>query len=97
VVAAIDRRVKAVVSQVPVVDKDPLAPSALPTPDSWEWFTHTAETRAPLLVAEGDHLVPSELAIAGFDLAHQPKELIRYAADTMAGAGRLLPPPGCGI
>ena len=95
-------------AMVPVVDKDPLAPSALPTPDSWEWFTHTAETRAPawrnevtlrsvemfteyeprtylpyisptpllLLVAEGDHLVPSELAIAGFDLAHQPKELI---------------------
>src|SRR5215469_13949288 len=88
VVAAIDRRVKAVVSQVPlvsghdnlralvradfiagfremfdvdrlarfrgeapamvpVVDKDPLAASALPTPDSWEWFTQTGETRAP--------------------------------------------------
>jgi len=149
VVAAIDRRVKAVVSQVPlvsghdnlralvradfiagfreqfdadrlarfrgeppamvpVVDKDPLAPSALPTPDSWEWFTQTAEARAPawrnevtlrsvemfteyepgtylpyisptpllLLVAVGDHLVPSELAIAAFDTAHQPKELI---------------------
>ncbi len=26
---------------VPVVDKDPLAPSALPTADSWEWFTET--------------------------------------------------------
>jgi uncharacterized protein len=149
VVAAIDRRVKAVVSQVPlvsghdnlralvradfiagfrdqfdadrlarfhggrpamvpVVDKDPLAPSALPTPDSWEWFTKTGSTRAPawrnevtlrsvemfteyepgsylpyisptpllLLVAAGDHLVPSELAIAAFDKAHQPKELI---------------------
>jgi len=149
VVAAIDRRVKAVVSQVPlvsghdnlralvradfiagfreqfdadrlarfhggrpavvpVVDKDPLAPSALPTPDSWEWFTDTGSTRAPawrnevtlrsvemfteyepgtylpyisstpllLLVAAGDHLVPSELAIAAFDKAHQPKELI---------------------
>ncbi len=149
VVAAIDRRVKAVVSQVPlisghanqralvradviagsreafdadrlarfqgkapvmvpVVDKDPLAPSALPTPDSWEWFSQTGETRAPawrnevtlrsvemfteyepgiylpyvsptpllLLVAAGDHLVPSELAIAAFDTAHQPKELI---------------------
>ena len=93
---------------VPVVDKDPLAPSALPTPDSWEWFTQTGETRAPawrnevtlrsvemfteyepgtylpyisptpllLLVAAGDHLVPSELAIAAFDTAHQPKELI---------------------
>jgi uncharacterized protein len=149
VVAAIDRRVKAVVSQVPlvsghanlralvradfiagfreqfdadrmarfrgeppvmvpVVDKDPLAPSALPTPDSWEWFTETANTRAPawrnevtlrsvemfteyepgsylpyisptplmMLVAAGDHLVPSELAIAAFDTAHQPKELV---------------------
>ena len=149
VVAAIDRRVKAVVSQVPlvsghdnlralvradfiagfreqfdadrlarfrggrpamvpVVDKDPLAPSALPTPDSWEWFTATGSTRAPawrnevtlrsvemfteyepgtylpyisptpllLLVAAGDHLVPSELAIAAFDKAHQPKELV---------------------
>ena len=93
---------------VPVVDKDPLAPSALPTPDSWEWFTQTASSRAPawrnevtlrsvemfteyepgtylpyisptpflLLVAEGDHLVPSELAIAAFDTAHQPKELV---------------------
>jgi hypothetical protein len=149
VVAAIDRRVKAVVSQVPlisghanlralvradfiagfremfdadrlarfegkppamvpVVDKDPLAASALPTPDSWEWFSSTGETRAPswrnevtlrsvemfteyepgiylpwisptpllLLVAVGDHLVPAELAIAAFDTAHQPKELI---------------------
>src|SRR5499427_7756926 len=133
VVAAIDRRVKAVVSQVPlisghanlralvradfiagfrelfdadrmarfrgeppvmvpVVDPDPLAPSALPTPDSWEWFSETGKTRAPawrnevtlrsvemfteyepasylpyisptpllMLVAFGDHLVPSE-------------------------------------
>ena len=149
VVAAIDRRVKAVVSQVPlvsghdnlralvradfiagfreqfdadrlarfrgeppamvpVVDKDPLAPSALPTADSWEWFTETGNTRAPawrnevtlrsvemfteyeprsylpyvsptpllMLVAAGDHLVPSELAIAAFDTAHEPKELV---------------------
>jgi len=149
VVAAIDRRVRAVVSQVPlisghdnlralvrsdfiagfreqfdadrlarfrgdppvmvpVVDKDPLAPSALPTADSWEWFSETGATRAPawrnevtlrsvemfteyepgvylpwisptpllMLVAAGDHLVPSELAIAAFDTAHQPKELV---------------------
>ncbi len=88
VVGAIDRRVKAVVSQVPlvsghdnlralvrsdflaglraqfdedrlsrfrggapamipVVAEDPLAPAALPTRDSWEWFTETARTRAP--------------------------------------------------
>lgn len=88
VVAAIDRRVKAVVSQcamvdgyqnlrrlvrpdflggfrqtfdadrlarfngdapatVPVVDQDPLAPSALPTADSYQWFTHSGSTIAP--------------------------------------------------
>jgi fermentation-respiration switch protein FrsA (DUF1100 family) len=149
VVAAIDRRVKAVVSQVPlisghdnfralvradfiagfrelfeadrlaleageppamvpVVDEDPLAPSALPTADSWQWFTETAKTRAPawrnevtlrsvelfteyepgsylpyisptpllLIVAVGDHLVPSELAIAAYDKAHEPKKLV---------------------
>jgi uncharacterized protein len=33
-------------AMVPVVDEDPLAPSALPTPDSWAWFSETAETRA---------------------------------------------------
>jgi fermentation-respiration switch protein FrsA (DUF1100 family) len=149
VVAAIDRRVQAVVSQVPlisghdnlralvradfiagfremfdadrlarfrgeapamvpVVDPDPLAASALPTPDSWEWFSETGKTRAPawrnevtlrsvemfteyepgvylpwisptpllLVVAAGDHLVPSELAIAAFETARQPKELV---------------------
>lgn len=32
---------------VAVVDPDPSAPSALPTPDSWEWFSRTGETRAP--------------------------------------------------
>ena len=95
-------------AMVPVVDKDPLAPSALPTPDSWEWFSQTGETRAPawrnevtlrsvemfteyepvtylpyispapllLAVAERDHLVPAELAIAAYERAHQPKELV---------------------
>ena len=149
VVAAIDRRVKAVVSQVPlisghdnlralvradfiaglreqfetdrlarfngespvmvpVVDEDPLAPSALPTADSWQWFTETGKTHAPawrnevtlrsvemfteyepvtylpyispapllLAVAERDHLVPAELAIAAYERAHQPKDLV---------------------
>lgn len=32
---------------IPVVAEDPLAPSSLPTPDSWQWFTQTGETRAP--------------------------------------------------
>lgn len=88
VVAAIDRRVKCVVSQVPVISgwqnfrrlvradflvplqfglhadrdnragggapamlpvvaQDPMAPSALPTADSYKWFTETAAARAP--------------------------------------------------
>jgi fermentation-respiration switch protein FrsA (DUF1100 family) len=148
VVAALDRRVKAVVSQVPlvsghdnlralvradllagfreqfdadrlarfsgeppamvpVVAEDPLAPSALPTADSWQWFTATAAERAPawrnevtlrsvemfteyepvsylpyvsptpllMLPARDDHLTPSELAIAAFERAHEPKRL----------------------
>jgi uncharacterized protein len=93
---------------VPVVDEDPLAPSALPTADSWQWFSETGRTRAPawrnevtlrsvemfteyepvtylpyisptpllLVVARGDHLVPSELAIAAYEKAHEPKELV---------------------
>jgi hypothetical protein len=148
VVAAIDRRVKAVVSQVPlvsghdnfralvrsdfiplfrgqfdadrearyrgeppamvpVVDEDPLAPSALPTPDSFAWFTRTHEERAPswrnevtlrsvelfteyepgtylpwisptpllMCVAEGDVLTPTDIAIAGYERAREPKRL----------------------
>ena len=94
-------------AMVPVVDEDPLAPSALPTPDSWQWFSEAGKTRAPawknevtlrsvemfteyepgsylpyisptpllMLPAYGDHLVPSELAIAAFETARQPKKL----------------------
>jgi uncharacterized protein len=34
-------------AMVPVVDPDPLAVSALPTPDSWEWFSETGKALAP--------------------------------------------------
>lgn len=34
-------------AMIPVVDPDPMAASALPTPDSWEWFSETGKTRAP--------------------------------------------------
>jgi uncharacterized protein len=34
-------------AMVPVVDPDPLAVSALPTPDSWEWFSEVGKGRAP--------------------------------------------------
>ncbi|MDH3226295.1 MAG: alpha/beta hydrolase [Thermoleophilia bacterium] len=95
-------------AMLPVVDPDPLAPSALPTPDSWEWFSETGKTRAPswrnectlhsvelfteyepgayigaisptpycMIVAEGDHLVPSGLAIDAFEDAREPKKLV---------------------
>src|SRR5258707_10102493 len=34
-------------AMIPVVNADPAAPSALPTADSYQWFTETGNTRAP--------------------------------------------------
>jgi fermentation-respiration switch protein FrsA (DUF1100 family) len=34
-------------AMVPVVNDDPLGPAALPTPDSFSWFTETGKSRAP--------------------------------------------------
>lgn len=34
-------------AMLPVVSEDPSGPAALPTPDSWQWFTETGRTRAP--------------------------------------------------
>jgi uncharacterized protein len=34
-------------AMVPVVDPDPMATSALPTPDSWEWFSEAGKGKAP--------------------------------------------------
>jgi uncharacterized protein len=149
VAAAIDRRVKCVVSQVPlisgwqnfrrivradflaplraglhadrdgraaggapgmlpVVASDPAAPSALPTSDSYKWFTETAAARAPswrnevtlrtieygfgyepgayisfisptpllMIVGVNDHLTVSDLAIAAYERAFEPKRLV---------------------
>ncbi|HVD15676.1 MAG TPA: alpha/beta hydrolase [Actinomycetota bacterium] len=93
---------------VPVVDPDPMAVSALPTPDSWEWFSETGKSRAPswknevtlrsvemlmeyepsaylerisptpllMVVAAGDHLTPSDLALEAYQQARQPKKLV---------------------
>jgi hypothetical protein len=92
----------------PEVDADPMAPSALPTPDSWEWFSETGRTRAPawrnevtlrsvemfweyepgadiqwvsptpflMVVAAGDHLTVSDLAIEAYGRALEPKRLV---------------------
>lgn len=93
---------------LPVVDPDPTAPSALPTSDSWKWFSETGAERAPawrnevtlrsveafldyepwaylpniaptpyrMIVAAGDVLVPSELALEYFELAREPKSCV---------------------
>jgi fermentation-respiration switch protein FrsA (DUF1100 family) len=34
-------------AMIPVVSEDPAGPAALPTPDSWTWFTETGRNRAP--------------------------------------------------
>jgi fermentation-respiration switch protein FrsA (DUF1100 family) len=147
VVGAMDRRVKCVVSQVPLISgyanarrlvrADMIAPfqgmfaadrearfrgeppqtvaavapegepCAMPTPDSYEWFTSTHELRAPawrnevtlrsvemfweyepgaylpyvsptpllMVVAIGDHLTVSDVAIDAYERAREPKRL----------------------
>ncbi len=83
-------------------------PSALPTPESYEWFTHAGETVAPswrnevslesmeafleydpagnihlisptpllVVVAEKDTLTPTDMAIAAYERALEPKKLV---------------------
>jgi uncharacterized protein len=95
-------------AMIPVVAADPMAPSALPTPDSYTWFTETGATRAPswanevtlrsvemfweyepgsyiqyvsptplmVIVAQGDHLTVSDLAIEAYENAREPKKLV---------------------
>jgi uncharacterized protein len=167
--AAFDKRIKAAVAQVPLVDgwanaqrlmrPDIFAefieavaqdrvqrytegsgasvpvvapegePSALPTPESYEWFTHTGESIAsnwrnevslesmeafleynpaanihlisprPLLmiVAGGDTLTPTDLAIAAYERALEPKSLVvmegkHFDAYTEPGLSQSAPP-----
>jgi len=42
-----DRYIGKEPAMIPVVSKDPAGPAALPTPDSWTWFTETSKARAP--------------------------------------------------
>jgi fermentation-respiration switch protein FrsA (DUF1100 family) len=94
-------------AMLPVVSEDPNGASALPTPDSYQWFTETGRTRAPswrnevtlrtvdllmeyepgayieriaptpllMVVAAGDHLTRSDLALAAYNRALEPKQL----------------------
>lgn len=34
-------------AMIPVVSENPIGPAALPTADSWQWFTETGRSRAP--------------------------------------------------
>jgi fermentation-respiration switch protein FrsA (DUF1100 family) len=95
-------------AMVPVVAENPTTPSALPTADSYKWFVETAAARAPswrnevtlrtieyafgyepgayiglisptpllLIVAVKDHLAVSDLAIAAYERAFEPKKLV---------------------
>jgi fermentation-respiration switch protein FrsA (DUF1100 family) len=95
-------------AMLPVVDEDPLAPSALPTPDSYRWFTETHASCAPswrnevtlrsvemsteyepgiylpwisptpllMCIAENDVLTPTDIALAGYESAREPKKLV---------------------
>jgi fermentation-respiration switch protein FrsA (DUF1100 family) len=95
-------------TMVPAVNEDPAGPAAMPTPDSYQWFTETHELRAPswrneitlrsvemlreyepdsyvhriaptpllVLVAEKDVLTPTELTLATYQKAREPKKLV---------------------
>ncbi len=95
-------------AMIPVVAENPTATAALPTADSYKWFTETAKVRAPswrnevtlrtveygfgyepgayiglisptpllLIVAVKDHLTVSDLAIAAYERALEPKRLV---------------------
>jgi uncharacterized protein len=61
---------------IPVVSEDPAGPAALPTPDSWQWFTETGRTRAPSW--------KNEVTIRSVELflAYEPGAYIRYVSPT---------------
>jgi fermentation-respiration switch protein FrsA (DUF1100 family) len=103
-----DRAAGRAPAMLPVVAEDPMASSALPTADSYKWFTEAAASQAPswrnevtlrtieyafgyepgayiglisptplmLIVAVQDHLAVSDLAIAAYERAYEPKRLV---------------------
>lgn len=114
---------------VPVVAPEG-EPSALPTPESYEWFTHAGETIAPnwrnevslesmeafleydpagnihlisptpllMVVGEKDTLTPTDMAIAAYERALEPKKLVimeggkHFDAYTEPGLSQSAPP-----
>ena len=124
----VQRYTRGVVNYVPVVAPEG-QPSALPTPESYEWFTQTGATRAPnwrnevslesmekfleynpsanihliaptpllMIVASNDTLTPTDLAIAAYERALEPKSLViakgpHFSAYTEPGFSQTAPP-----
>jgi uncharacterized protein len=114
--------------KIPVVAPEG-EPSALPTPDSYEWFTETGQTIAPnwrnevslesmeafleynpaanihrisptpllMVVAGTDRLTPTDLAVAAYERALEPKSLVitngpHFSAYTEPGLSETAPP-----
>ncbi len=61
---------------IPVVSENPAGPAVLPTPDSWQWFTETARTRAPAWKNE------VTLRSVELFLAYEPGAYISYVSPT---------------
>ena len=63
-------------AMVPVEAEDPAAPSALPTPDSWIWFTETGRTRAPSW--------RNEVTLRSIEMftEYEPASYVRYVSPT---------------
>ncbi len=124
----VQRYTQGAVNYVPVVAPEG-QPCALPTPDSYEWFTKTAETRAPnwrnqvslesmekfleynpaanihliaptpllMVIASHDTLTPTDLALAAYERALEPKSLAivkgpHFGAYTEPGFSQSAPP-----
>ncbi|GAC1362294.1 MAG: alpha/beta hydrolase [Ktedonobacteraceae bacterium] len=122
------RYTEGAINYVPVVAPEG-QPSALPTPESHEWFTHAGQSVAPnwrnqvslesmekfleynpasnihlisptpllMLVANGDTLTPTDLAIAAYQRAREPKSLVvmqgrHFDAYTEPGLSQSAPP-----
>ena len=124
----VQRYTEGTVITIPVVAPEG-QPCALPTPDSYEWFTTTGQTRAPnwrnevslesmekfleynpaanihlisptpllLVVADHDTLTPTDLAVAAYERALEPKSLVlvkgpHFGAYTEPGFSQSAPP-----
>ena len=124
----VQRYTEGTVTTIPVVAPEG-QPCALPTPDSYEWFTVTGQTRAPswrnevslesmekfleynpaanihlisptpllLVVADHDTLTPTDLAVAAYERALEPRSLVlvkgpHFGAYTEPGFSQSAPP-----